>query len=76
MMHLYEGGKEYWTIVRRYRQHKADNPIMEKVAVRDMRRLLDKNPLPSIAKRANQFISVHQKHSPSGFDPGSGPRYA
>lgn len=60
-MELYEQGKAYWAIARRFNQNRA-NPQMRPVAVRDMTRLQGEVTSPSVRQRVNTFIARH--HAP------------
>lgn len=75
MEHLYVSGKDYWTILKRFNAHK-DQPLMKRVAVRDMRELLSHTRVPAVRHRIMSFIERNRPHSPGNDGGDSGPRYA
>ena len=64
---IIETAKEYWTIVRRYNQHR-DNPAMAGVAKRELAKL--ETTSPAVIIRATKF----KPHSVSPI--GTGPEVA
>lgn len=74
-MILYEQGKAYWEVARRYHTHRS-NPAIKPTAVRDMQRLQQQTHSAAVLRRINTFITAHQTQPPGNFPGGSGPRYA
>lgn len=71
-MLLYEQGKPYWEVARRFHAHR-DNPAIHPTAVRDMQRIQQSTTSPAVQRRVASFIARHQTKPPSNND---GPRVA
>lgn len=69
-MILYEEGKEYWVVVRRYHIHKS-NPAMRGVVLRELREMLSRTKSEAVEKKIKGFIAKHQP-PPKPFWPGGG----
>lgn len=70
-MILYEQGKRYWEVARRYHLHRTTSTTIKPTAVRDMRRLQQETHSQAVLRRINTFIAAHQTQPPP-----TGPRYA
>lgn len=71
MEQLYVSGKEYWAILKRFHARRTE-PLMRRVAVRDMRELLSRTREPSLRARIMKFINVNRPQSPGNNDGGDG----
>jgi hypothetical protein len=74
-MILYEQGKDYWIIARRFHANR-DAPQMKPTAVRDMIRLQQETRSKAVLKRVNGFIAKHRAQPPGNNGGNDGPRYA
>lgn len=75
-MILYEQGKRYWEVAKRYHSHRATSQLIGPTAVRDMLRLQQETQSTAVLRRINSFITAHQQQPPGTFPSGGGPRYA
>lgn len=69
-------GQQYWTIARRFHIHRATNPMIRPVAVRDMLKLRPTVSSDAVRARIGHFIQRNQKDSPGNDGGGSGPLVA
>jgi len=73
---IYEQGKPYWLIVRRFHQHRHTSTAIGPAAVRDMLRLQQESQSSSVLRRVNSFISSNHPQRPGPNGNGSGPTVA
>ena len=69
---LHEEGKSYWTIATRFHKYR-DQPLMRRVATKDMNELLVTTTSPSVRSRILGWLARNQKQSPSNNGGNSGP---
>lgn len=69
-------GKEYWTIAKRFYLHRATNPMIRPVAVRDLLKLRPAIYSDAVRRRVSSFIARNQGVSPGNDSGGAGPRAA
>jgi len=72
-MELYEQGKEYWTVLKRFHANR-NNPTMKRVALQEMQAIRAGSHSEAVQRRTNSFIAKHGR-KPLGWPP-SGPRIA
>ena len=63
-MILFEQGKAYWEIARRYHTNRATSKAIGPTAVRDMQRLLQTTKSQAVMHRINTFVTAHTKPTP------------
>ena len=63
-MILYEQGKAYWEIARRYHTNRAISQQIRPTAVRDMQRLQQQTQCQAVLRRINSFIVTHSPRPP------------
>jgi hypothetical protein len=74
-MYTLDSGKQYWTIARRFHQHR-DNPLMRPTAVMEMTRVQSETQSEAVLRRVNAFIAVHHRDPLSNSPFGGGNRRA
>lgn len=74
-MELYEQGRDYWIIARRYHANRFA-PLMRPTAINDMLKLKARERSPAVLRRVNNFIAKHQSPPPGVTPIGTGPRRA
>lgn len=57
-MILYEQGREYWMVAKRYHANRS-NPAIKPVAVRDMQRIMGQTSSAAVRARAFDFTRRH-----------------
>lgn len=62
-MDLYEGGKRYWTVMKRFHEHR-DNPFMTKAAVKELKEIREEGVPKPVELRINSFIFKHGSPPP------------
>ena len=75
-MILYETGKAYWEVAKRFHAHRNTSPMIKPTAVRDMQRLQATVRSQAVLRRINSFIMANQQKPPGKNPDGDGPRYA
>lgn len=75
MADIHDEGKQYWTIIRRVRQHNG-RPMIMKAATNELSELATTTKSEAIKRRCLQWLALNQKHSPGNGGGSSGPRHA
>jgi len=73
---IYEVGKPYWEIAKRFHAHRDTSTLIGPTAVRDMIRLHAVAESPAVLRRVSSFIARHQRQLPGTLPPNDGPRRA
>jgi len=73
---IFEVGKPYWEIAKRFHTHRATSKMIGPTAVRDMERLQNETHSDAVRKRISGFITRNRTKPPGSLPPNDGPRYA